>query len=108
MKSNATKALILALVLALAGMICHPAAVLADEEAMTTEEKTRLEEISAEEMMVDFFLLRPAGFMATVVGSAFFVVSLPLNYATGATEPAYEKLIIDPVNYTFLRTLGDF
>lgn len=108
MKPIATKALILTLVLAMAGLMCHPAAVLCAEEGMTTEEQTRLEEISAEEMMVDFFLLRPAGFMATVVGSAFFVVSLPLNYATGTTKPAYEKLIIDPVNYTFLRTLGDF
>lgn len=109
MKPIATKVLILLLVLALSGLMCHPAAVLADEEEkMTTEEKARIEEITTEEMMVDFFLLRPAGFLATVVGSTFFVASFPLNYVTGNTKPAYEKLIISPVNYTFLRTLGDF
>ncbi len=113
MKTIATKALILTMVLAFAGLVCHPVPALsAETETETapvkTEEETRLEEISGEQMMVDFFLLRPAGFLATVVGSAFFVVSLPLNYATGTTRPAYEKLVINPVHYTFQRTLGDF
>lgn len=109
MKPIATKALVLSLLIALVGLTLHPAAAMgANGDAVTTEEETRLEEISGEEMMVDFFFLRPAGLLATVVGSAFFVVSLPLNYATGTTRPAYKKLVIDPAHYTFQRTLGDF
>ncbi len=108
MKTTAMKALSLLVALTLGGLMCHPAAGRCAEQDVTTAEETRLQEISGEEMMVDFFLLRPAGFLATVVGSVFFVVSLPLNYATGRTEPAYEKLVINPVHYTFQRTLGDF
>jgi hypothetical protein len=109
MKPIAKNILVLSLLVALVALTLHPAAALgANGETVTTEEETRLEEISGEEMMVDFFFLRPAGLLATVVGSAFFVVSLPLNYATGATRPAYKKLVVNPAQYTFRRTLGDF
>jgi hypothetical protein len=108
MKLIAMKTLSLLTALALGGWLLLPAAALSAQPDMTTAEETRVEEISAEEMMVDFFLLRPAGFLATVFGSAFFVASLPLNFATGKTKPAYEKLVISPVRYTFQRDLGDF
>lgn len=102
------KALSLLTALTLAGAMLCPITAFSAEKEMTPEEKKRIEDISAEEMMVDLILLRPAGVLATALGATFFVVSYPLNYFTGKTKPAYEKLIISPVNYTFKRDLGDF
>lgn len=59
-------------------------------------------------MAFDLLLMRPFGMIATVLGSAAFVVSLPFSFMGGNVEPAYEKMIEDPASYTFNRPLGDF
>jgi len=59
-------------------------------------------------MAFDLLLMRPFGMIATVLGSAAFVVSLPFSFMGGNIEPAYEKMVEDPAAYTFNRPLGDF
>lgn len=56
----------------------------------------------------DALLMRPAGLIATVVGSVAFVVAWPFSAMTGETKKTYEKLIKEPVDYTFKRKMGDF
>jgi hypothetical protein len=66
----------------------------------------RTEDVSAEAIIVDGLLLRPGGILATVVGTAVFVVTLPFSIPTRSVDKAAQKLIVDPARYTFVRPLG--
>jgi hypothetical protein len=58
----------------------------------------------------DCAVLRPFGFVATIVGGAFFVPAAVLASASGAEgiQAAWEHFVITPVEDTFQRPLGDF
>ncbi len=64
------------------------------------------EDVSAEAIIADGLLLRPAGIVATVLGTAVFVVTLPFSIPTRSVDKAAQKLIVDPARYTFVRPLG--
>jgi hypothetical protein len=66
----------------------------------------RTEDASPEAIIVDGLLLRPSGILATVVGTAVFVVTLPFSIPTRSVDKAAQKLIVDPARYTFVRPLG--
>jgi hypothetical protein len=66
----------------------------------------RGDDVSAEAMIVDGFLLRPGGAIATLVGSVVFVVTLPFSIPTKSVDKAAQKLVVDPAKYTFVRPLG--
>ena len=59
-------------------------------------------------MMFDLAVVRPVGIVATAVGCVFFVVSSPFSALGGNIDAAGEKLVKDPVAYTFKRPLGAF
>ncbi len=65
-----------------------------------------LEEGTAESMIADFVFVRPVAITATVVGTAFFIASLPFSLAGLNTEAAFQKLVADPAEFTFARKLG--
>ncbi len=65
------------------------------------------EDASAAKMIADVLVARPLGLIATALGIAVFVISLPFSAAGGNTEAAYQKLILKPAKYTFERPLGD-
>jgi hypothetical protein len=58
----------------------------------------------------DCAVLRPFGFVATIVGGAFFVPAAVLASASGAEgiQAAWEHFVITPVENTFERPLGEF
>ena len=64
------------------------------------------EDRNAVSMMFDLVVLRPLGLAATVIGTAFFVVSLPFSALGGNTGEAAKKLVVEPAKYTFTRPLG--
>jgi hypothetical protein len=64
------------------------------------------EDVSAEAMIVDGLLLRPGGMIATIFGTAVFVVTLPFSIPTRSVDKAAQKLVVDPARYTFVRPLG--
>ena len=64
------------------------------------------EDRNAASMMFDLVLLRPLGLAATVIGTAFFIVSLPVSAIGGNTGEAAKKLVVEPAKYTFSRPLG--
>jgi hypothetical protein len=70
------------------------------------QDQTLHEEASAEGIIIDFALLRPLGVAATVVGTGFFVASLPFSVITGSTGVAFRKLVAEPASFTFARPLG--
>ena len=72
------------------------------------EEYFEREEPSGAMMIFDFILVRPIGIVATVVGSVFYVISLPFSLMGNNSDEAVQALVKDPANYTFSRPLGDF
>ena len=65
-------------------------------------------EITGSTMTADFLLVRPLGIVATVLGCAVFVVSLPFSALGGNTKQASQKLVEEPAKFTFTRPLGAF
>ncbi|HOB61958.1 MAG TPA: hypothetical protein PKI41_07520 [Candidatus Competibacteraceae bacterium] len=57
-------------------------------------------------MAADMLLARPAGVVATVLGSAIFIVGLPFTLISGSTDQAAQQLMQKPANYTFSRPMG--
>jgi hypothetical protein len=58
------------------------------------------------EMTADVVLVRPLTFVATVVGTGLFIVSLPFSALGGNAGEAGDTLVVTPFKSTFLRCLG--
>lgn len=63
---------------------------------------------SPEAMIADTIIVRPVCFVATVVGSAFFVISLPFAAMSKSVDKTADALVVKPARATFTRPLGDF
>jgi hypothetical protein len=59
------------------------------------------------EMAADVLVVRPACLVATVVGSAVFVIALPAAAISKSVKSAANTLVVKPANATFTRPLGD-
>ncbi|MFB0521764.1 MAG: hypothetical protein ACETWD_10120 [Desulfatiglandales bacterium] len=77
------------------------------KESITGTTTPPAEGATAEKMIADLLLLRPLGIVATVMGTAFFIVSLPFSVPGGNTKAAFQKLVTDPAKFTFDRPLGE-
>jgi hypothetical protein len=58
--------------------------------------------------ITDVTLVRPGCFLATVIGSAFFVIALPIAVASGSVRRTADTLVVGPAQATFTRPIGDF
>lgn len=56
---------------------------------------------------VEVLLVRPLGAAATVVGSLFYVITLPFTAALGQDDEAADALVHSPYEFTFERHLGE-
>lgn len=56
----------------------------------------------------DFLLCRPLGLAATIIGSALFVVSLPVSALGNNVGQVANTLVGEPAAFTFTRPLGKF
>lgn len=65
-------------------------------------------ERSAGAMAVDALAVRPLGFVATVLGTGLFVVSLPFSALGGNVDEAAQNLVVNPARFTFVRPLGEY
>lgn len=70
--------------------------------------QTTDEENNGALMVADLLLVRPLGIVATVLGCAVYVVSLPFAAIGGNTKQASQKLVKEPAAFTFTRPLGEF
>lgn len=68
----------------------------------------RGEQTSPGVMTVDLLLCRPLGLVAMLGGTAVFVVSSPFSALGGNFEEAWNSLVVNPAQYTFVRPLGQF
>lgn len=64
------------------------------------------EDPSALAMAGDLLVARPLGLVATVAGTAIYLVSLPFSLAGGNAGEAGETLVVGPARATFARCLG--
>jgi hypothetical protein len=89
--------------LLISALVCVPLGASAFAAAQTSNE-----EITGSTMTADLLLVRPLGIVATVLGCAVFVVSLPFSALGGNTKQASQKLVKEPAEFTFTRPLGSF
>ena len=72
------------------------------------QEYFETKEPSGGAMMYDLVVLRPVGAVATVIGSAVWLISLPFSASGDNTDTATKKLVKEPATFTFKRPLGEF
>jgi hypothetical protein len=102
---NRKKLAIIFLVLALA---MHPLFAFAQNGNGTGEAGRQQYFTDPGAMIVDLVVARPAGLVATLGGTAFFILSLPFSALGGNMDEAWQSLAVAPAEYTFKRPLGKF
>ena len=95
MKSLTTGFCILALVLAGMG------------SSMAQDQPPAKEKPSLATKVADAVVVRPISFASTVIGSAFFVIALPVTSLMKQNKPVAKTLVTHPAWATFQRPLGD-
>src|SRR5258708_29685866 len=66
-----------------------------------------VEDGSTEAVAADLLVVRPACFVMTVIGSALFVVALPIAAISKSTHQTAQAMVVRPARVTFSRPLGD-
>lgn len=61
-----------------------------------------------EAVVADVVLARPCWLVATVVGTALFVATLPVSALSRSVDKTARTLVVKPAHATFTRPLGDF
>ena len=56
----------------------------------------------------DMFVIRPVYFVGTVLGSAVFIVALPIAVISRSVKETADTLVVQPAKATFTRPIGDF
>ena len=65
------------------------------------------EEPTVGEMFADAVVVRPMTLLASAVGLAAWVVTLPFSLPGGSAGDAGEAWVLEPLGYTFARPLGE-
>jgi len=56
----------------------------------------------------DVLLARPLGLAMIAAGAVLFVVALPVSLPSGSFRNVGQRLVLDPVEFTFIRPVGNF
>ncbi|WP_181422121.1 hypothetical protein [Halomonas sp. LBP4] len=80
--------------------------VLGGSQSMAQAQQRLEAQPSGGAMVADALLARPLLFVATLGGTAVFLVSLPFSALGGNVDAAAEALIKTPAEATFRRCLG--
>jgi hypothetical protein len=62
---------------------------------------------SPEAIATDVIFVRPFCLVATILGSAVFVVALPAAAISKSTDKAAQALVVSPAKATFTRPVGN-
>jgi hypothetical protein len=62
---------------------------------------------SPEAVAADVLVVRPVCFAATIIGSALFVIALPVAAISKSTRQTAHALVVAPARATFSRPIGD-
>jgi hypothetical protein len=89
------------LIPALALAVGIPPALALDQDQITREP-------TGDEILADGLIARPLALIATVIGAAAFVITLPFTIPSKSTDRAAAILVAEPARYTFKRPIGQF
>lgn len=67
-----------------------------------------LDEPTGTDIVFDFMIARPLGFVSVALGTSLFVVTLPFAVVTGSAGNTAKALVAQPYNFTFVRDLGEY
>ena len=84
------------------------ACVIALAVATTTDTFGRDVTSNFESIAVDAVVARPCWLVATLVGTALFVATLPVSAMSRSVNKTARTLVAKPAQATFTRPLGDF
>jgi hypothetical protein len=59
-------------------------------------------------MAADLVLGRPLGLVGSVIGTAVFIAGLPFEVLSGDVAGPGRRLVVEPLEFTFTRPLGEF
>lgn len=59
-------------------------------------------------VVADVLLVRPVSLASIVVGSVVFVIALPFSLPTRSAGKVGQRMVLDTVEFTFVRPVGDF
>jgi len=92
----------------LTSWFCILALVLAGtSNSVAQDQPAPKEKPSLATKVADVVVVRPISFASTVIGSAFFVIGLPVTSLMKKNKPAARALVTYPAWATFQRPLGD-
>ncbi len=58
--------------------------------------------------VLDLLLVRPLSIVGSALSTAFYLVTVPITFPSGVSEPAARIFVEAPWRYTGMRYLGDF
>ena len=58
--------------------------------------------------VLDLLVVRPLSIVGSTLTTAFYLVTVPITFPSGVSEPAARILVEAPWRYTGMRYLGDF
>ncbi|HUL42630.1 MAG TPA: hypothetical protein VLV32_12120 [Burkholderiales bacterium] len=70
------------------------------------DEYSDYDQPSGETMGEDLVIVRPLSLVATVLGTATWIIALPFTIPSGSVGASAKALIVEPAQYTFGRPLG--
>ncbi len=72
-----------------------------------TPQTKAIEDGTPEAVAADILLVRPLCFVSTVIGSALFLVALPVAAISKSTGQTANAMVVRPARATFTRPIGD-
>ena len=94
------------LVIALSILILFSSVAFAD--GMEREQPMEREEPTTGMKVLDLLVVRPLSIVGSTLSTAFYLVTVPITFPSGVSEPAARILVQAPWRYTGMRYLGDF
>jgi hypothetical protein len=73
----------------------------------TTNSVRAFDDNTFEATAADVLVVRPVSFIATVLGAAVFIVSLPIAVISDSVDDTAEALVFTPGRATFTRPVGE-
>lgn len=58
--------------------------------------------------VLDLLVVRPLSIVVSTTSTAFYIVTVPITFPSGISEPAARILVEAPWRYTGMRYIGDF
>ncbi len=59
-------------------------------------------------IVADVLVVRPISFVGSILGTVFFVVSLPVTIPSRSVDVVARKLVVEPWKFTVTRPVGEF